>query len=209
MDGQEYLNQISAKSKPVKKSGKNSILSSKFFIVGMIGVVGLVLIMILGMMGGEKGGEKNLCLEFKLHLDNTEEMIQKYQSSVRSSDLRSSSASLYGLLSNMNREVTTYLTEKYKFKDNKKYEKTVDKKILSRVTTAKEELDKELFSAKINGILDRIYAHKMAYEISVFIAEENRLIGEVKNDNLKGMLESSRQSLENLYRSFSEFSETK
>ncbi|MBR2543280.1 hypothetical protein IKF03_01620 [Candidatus Saccharibacteria bacterium] len=212
MDGQEYLDQISRKNKPVKKSGgASSIFSSKFFIVGMIGVVGVVLMMILGMLvGGEKGGEKNTCLELKLHLENTSELIKEYQNSVRSSNLRSISASLYGLLSNTEREVTTYLVEKYKFKDNKNnYEKTVSKKILNAANSAKEELNTELFSAKINGILDRIYAHKMAYEISVFIAEENKLMNETKNDTLKASLLSSRQSLENLYTSFEDFSETK
>ena len=207
MEGQEYLDQISRKSKPVKKlGGGGGILKSKFFIVGMIGVVGLLLIVMLGMMtGGEKGGEKNTCIELKLHLDNTAELIQEYQSSVRSSNLRSSSASLYGLITNTSRDVTEYLVEKYKFKDGKNYEKTVNKKILGKATKAKEELSTELFSAKINGILDRIYAHKMAYEVSLFIAEEGRLMNETKNEKLKESLASSRQSLENLYASFNDF----
>ena len=212
MDGQEYLDQISRKNKPVKKSGgASSIFSSKFFIVGMIGVVGVVLMMILGMLvGGEKGGEKNTCIELKLHLENTSELIKEYQNNVRSSNLRSISASLYGLLSNTEREVTTYLVEKYKFKDNKNnYEKTVSKKILNAANSAKEELNTELFSAKINGILDRIYAHKMAYEISLIQAEMVAIDKASSDNNLKEILGSPYESLGNLYDLFNNYSEAK
>ena len=203
MEGQEYLNQISAKSKPAKKSG-SGILSSKFFIVGIIGVALLLIVVILGVILGGKDGEKELSIKLKLHLTNTSEIIQTYQPNVRSSDLRSSSASLYGILTNIDRDLTNYLVEKYKFK-----EKNVDKKILEAATAAKDELDLELFEAKINGILDRIFAHKMAYEISVLISEENRVMGAVKNDDLKESLRTSVQSLENLYGKFNDFSETK
>ena len=208
MDGQEYLNQISATSKPAKKS-MSGIFKSKFFIVGMVGIVGFIIIMIFGMiLGSGKGGEKDVGYALKLHLDNTSEIIKTYQSDVRSSNLRSSSASLYGLLTNVDRELTTYLTEKYKIKENQ-IEKKINKKIVKEATEAKDALSTELFGAKINGILDRIYAHKMAYEISLLITEEGKMAEITKDTALKESLETSCRSLENLYESFSGFSETK
>ncbi len=203
MEGQEYLNRISADNRPIKKTKTNGIFSSKFFIVGMVGLIALMLIIIVGaILNGGKGGEKNLAFKLKLHFDNTEEIIQKYQPIVKSSDLRSSSASFYSILSNTNRDLTEYLTEKYNFK-----EKSVDKNITEEATLAKDGLESELFEAKINGILDRIYAHKMAYEISLFTSEEAKIINTTNNTRLKELLTSSYDSLENLYDKFKDFSE--
>ena len=172
---------------------------------GLVGVVGLIIIIIIGsILGGNKGGEKNLSFALKLHLDNTAELISEYQTNVKSSNLRSSSASLYSILSNTNRELTDYITEKYDYK-----EKSVDKKIADEATLARDGLEADLFEAKINGNLDRIYAHKMTYEITLFMNEEAKLINMSKNDNYKEILNRSYKSLETLYENFSSFSETK
>ena len=204
MEGQEYLNQISASNRPEKKS-MNRFFSSKFFIFAAISAVILIAIMILGaIINGSKGDEKELNYKLKLHIDNTAKVIQNSQPLVKSSVLRSSSASLSSILSNTSRELNDYLVEKYNFKD-----KDVDKKIVEAATAKKDELETELFEAKINGILDRIYAHKMTYEISSIMGEEAKLINSSKNAGLKDLLTTSYQSLDNLYKNFSEFSETK
>ena len=203
MDGQEYLDQISATVRPVKQS--RGILSSKFFWVGIIGVVLLIVMALLGsVLGGGGGGEKSLVIALKLHLDNTSEVIQEYQSNVKSSNLRSSSASLYSILSNTNRDVTNYLTDKYKFKD-----KDISKNVAEEAQLARDGLEADLFEAKINGNLDRIYAHKMAYEVALIMSEEAKIVNSTKSDDIKSALTSSYNSLENLYSNFDDFSETK
>ena len=88
-------------------------------------------------------------------------------------------------------------------------EKEVGKKVVETADSEKEELKNELFEAKINGILDRIYAHKMAYEIKTIMAEESKLDSATKNETLKDLLNTSYTSLENLYDIFNDFSETK
>lgn len=204
MDGQEYLNQISAANRPVKKSS-GGILGSKIFWAGAIGAVALVIIIIIGsILSSGKGGEKNLSYALKLHLDNTASVIQEYQSDVKSSDLRSSSASLYSIISSTSGELTKYITEKYNFR-----EQDVDKNIVEEATLVKDGLEADLFDAKINGVLDRIYAHKMAYEISLIKTEEAKLINSTSSDELKEVLISSYNSLDNLYGNFNNFSETK
>lgn len=204
MDRQEYLNQISTANRPVKES-KSGIFASKFFWVGIIGLVAFILIMILGaIIGGTKGNEKERVFSLILHLDNTSEVIGQYQSSVKSSDLRSYSASLKGILSNTSRELTTYAEEKYNFKA-----KDVSSKISEEETLSKDGLENELFEAKINGILDRIYAHKMAYEISLISNRESQIFKSSGNENLKNILETSYNSLNNLYDEFNDFTETK
>ena len=209
MDGQQYLQQISESNRPVvktaKKRGISGILSSKFFKIGAIGLLALILIIIIGsIIGGAKGDEKTLDYALKLHLDNTIEIIQEFQPSVKSSDLRSSSASLQGVLFNTSAKLTTYMTNEYEFN-----EKNISEDLIEEAASAKDDLYDELFEAKINGILDRIYAHKMAYEISLITAEEAKILKSTDNEELSGLLNESYDSLTNLYDKFTNFSETK
>ena len=206
MDGQEYLNQISATTRPTKNSGIGNIFSSKIFIFGIIAIVLLIAFVIVGaILSSNKTDVKTLAGSLKVHLDNTTEVINNTQTYVKSSSLRSSSASLAGILSNTNNQLTNYLTEQYKFKV-----KDVNPKIVSQLTLEKDALSNDLFTARINGNLDRIYAHKMSYEISKIIAEENRIINFPSNsEELQNILVTSRDSLLNLFDSFNNFSETK
>ena len=204
MQGQEYLNQISDENRPVKKS-RRGILNSRFFIVGMAGLIALIIIIIIGsILSNRNNSEKNLNFALKLRLDNTAAIISDYQPKVKSSDLRSSSASLASVLSNTSRDLTDYLTAKYEYKDS-----DINKILTEEANLSKDELEADLFEAKINGNLDRIYAHKMAYEVSLIMSQENRLINMTKNEALKELLTSSYKSLENLYENFNSFSEAK
>lgn len=204
MDRQEYLNQISMKNQPVKKP-RSGIFASKFFWIGIIGVVTFILIMIIGSaLGSGNTSVKDKIFGLILHIDNTSELIKEYQSSVKSSDLRSYSASFNGILSDTSKSLTDYATEKYNFKA-----KDVKKEITEEETTAKDGLNAELFEAKINGSLDRIYAHKMAYEISLVTTREAQIINSVNNDALKESLTKSYDSLGVLYDKFNNFSEAK
>lgn len=205
MDGQEYLNQISASNRPVKSTGKmGGLLGSKFFIVGAIGLILLIVIIILGaILGGGKGGEQDLSYALKLHVENTAAVIQEYQPNVKSSELRSYSASLYSILSNTDNGLTEYLDQKYNIKD-----KDIKSNIVEEATLEKDGLTADLFEAKINGVLDRIYAHKMAYEISLITAEEASLVKITKDEGYKAILTDSYNSLTTLYEKFNNFSET-
>ena len=204
MEGQEYLNQISAENRP-EKAPKFGFLKSKFFIVGAGGVIGLIIIIIIGsIIGSSKNSVKELGYALDLHITNTSKLIQTYQPSVKSSELRSSSASLYSVLSNTERDLSEYLNNKYGLSENK-----IPAKIVDQANLERDGLEADLFEAKINGILDRIFAHKMSYEITVFMTEEAKIIKSTNDEALVNILNSSYQSLENLYENFSNYSETK
>jgi hypothetical protein len=113
MDGQEYLNQISASTRPVEQSKLNKILTSKYFLIGTGAVVALIIIIIIGsLISGGKGDEKSDCIALYLHTNTTSELINAYQDPVKSSDLRASSSSLNTVLKNTNRKLPHYLTLK-------------------------------------------------------------------------------------------------
>lgn len=203
MNGQEYLDEISKSVRPEKApNGKAGILKSPIFKVGVIGVVVFIF---LAMIGAVLGGGSKMTLEeelvtFDLYLGSTMEAISKYQPSVKSSELRADSASLYSVLSGTERETVTYLTEAYDFD-------RADDTLVEDENLHKDELEQDLFQAKITGILDRIFAHKMAYEISMIQSKESEIYDKVTDEAYKSTIESSYNSLETLYSKFNDFSE--
>ena len=178
-------------------------MKNKFVLVGIIGVISFALIAILGLMlGGGKTGTKEQVYTLNLRLSNLIETIDDYQPNIKSSDLRSNSASLKGILSNTNNGVKEYIEEEYKGK-------SAEKKLTETEQTRADNLNNELFQAKIMGNLDRIFAHKMAYEISLLMTMEDKLYNATKSESLHTLLDSSYDSMKNLYDKFDQFSEAK
>lgn len=205
MDNKAYLEQIAGSNRPVKKSGLGDIFSSKLIKIVLIGVAALFVIIILGSL--LSGGSSNLqdkAISLKVHFDKLIETLETYQPYVKSSDLRGASASLSSISKTTSSDLNEYLAAKYNFKENR-----VDKSIEEKETSLFEALDQELFEGKINGLLDRTFARKIAQEISTLTARESEIFNKSNDNTLKNILKTSYDSLENLYDSFNNFSETK
>ncbi len=203
MDKQEYLNEISSDIGHLQSSNNKTFLSSKIFLISIIGIAGFILIAITGaIIGGSTISLKDRIATLILHIDNTTEIIEKYQSNLKSSDLRSYSSSLRGIFQNTSRNLTEYSSSKYNFKP-----KEIKKSIQEEETSVKDALDSDLFKAKINGRLDRIYADKMAYEISFVLSHENQILKNASDSSLKDIVTTSRESLSVLYDNFNNFSD--
>ena len=148
MNDKEYLKQISSAVRPEKKS-KMSFLSSPIAKALLIGVVGLIVIIIIGsILGGGKAGTVSKTASLKFHLDNTATVISDYRKLIKSSNLRSSSASLYSVLTNTSKEVAEILP-KLGFSSNS----ADGKKLSNKAVKNKDALENDLFEAKINGNL--------------------------------------------------------
>ena len=203
MESQEYLNQISAKVAPAKpKSGISGILGSKitWLIVGALAL--FILFAIIGaVLSATKGNLKEDTIELQLQLDSLSEVISEYQPKVKSSQLRSNSASLSTVIANTSSKLASFLTEKYNYK------KGGNKNLAEQIKTEQDALLNELFEAKITGVLDRTYAHKMAFEITKLMNKESKVYNETSDDALKSILDESYNSLETLYDNFNNFSE--
>jgi hypothetical protein len=201
MDNQAYLNQIAASNRPEKTPKFSGILKNNIFKIGAI-VVGLfILIFIIGqILSGIKGDTKQDFFDFKVRLDNTSKTLKQYQGLVKSSRLRSYSASLATIVSS-----TAKATDNYAAKVYPKVKITGSETI----TKSAEELENDLHNAKINGFLDRVFARKLTYEISVIMADESKLIKSIKDEEYKKALQSSYDSLSVIKDSFASFSETK
>ncbi|MBR3052456.1 hypothetical protein IKG60_02450 [Candidatus Saccharibacteria bacterium] len=211
MNSQDYLNQISAASQPVSGSHSsgnsklNNILHSKFFLIGFIGLAIFILILVIGqVLGGTKVNLRTELVQLKFHIGNTSSLISTYQPNLKSSELRSYSASLQSILSVTDSNLTSYLTEEYNYKESEE-----DEGLSLELATERDALENELFEAKINGVLDRTYARKMTYEISIFMSEESKIYNSARDESLRAIIDQSYSSLENLYDNFNNFSEAK
>ena len=203
MDSEAYLNRISASNRKAKNSGG---IFSSIWIKILIAVTAVVLIIILfSNLAAPTESVKDKLVSLKLHATNLSKTIGTYQPRVKSSILRSSTASLNSILVNTTSSLTNYIADQYKTKDDKSIPANIKKKE-EKLTTALEE---ELFNARINGFLDRTFASKMAYEITVISTREKEILKLTKNDNLKDILNSSLNSLDTLYNSFNNYSDAR
>ncbi len=209
MDSQDYLNQIAASARPKAppKKGVGGILSSKYFKWGMIALGAFVLIAIVGgvlmMNRGTTTEEK--CVNLKLRLDQTNVVISEYQQYVKSSSLRSLSVSLKGIFTSTSSKLASFMTSAYGLE-----ERNIDKAAEEEAKLTADGLSSELFAAKINGLLDRTFAHKMSLEIYSVMGEEMTIYNSTSDTEtaLREILSSSYDSLNNLYTQFNDFSET-
>lgn len=182
----------------------SGVISSPYFKILLVAVVAFIIIVIVGsLIGGGKANLSKQIATLKMQVDGTMMVISDYQPSLKSSDLRSSSSSLYGVLSITSSDLQNYLQEKYDSSE-KEY-----KNLQEEADLEKDALEADLFNAKINGTLDRIYAHKMTYQISAIMTKETNIYNASGDETLKSLLETSYNSLNNLYEKFSNFSETK
>lgn len=208
MDGQEYLNQISASVRPVKQKkgvgGFLGIFSSIYFKLGMLALVILIIVAIIGSVLGSLPTTEEKAIDLKLRIDNTSDVIAKYQPDIKSSLLRSLSASLKGVLTNTSTQLNNYMVQTYEYS-----EANIKETAKEAAELNKDSLINEFFEAKINGLLDRVYAHKMTLEVYSIMSDESSIFTATSDETLKSLLSNSYDSLNNLYKELNDFSETK
>ncbi|MBR6965168.1 hypothetical protein IKH83_02550 [Candidatus Saccharibacteria bacterium] len=202
MDNQAYLDQLAASNRPTKPSKFFELSSSKIFkfLAAAIGL--FILLLIFGnVMSGIKNGKRQELIDFKAHLDGINRTIDRYQGALKSSSLRSHSASLFTIISTTADATQTFIDANYKPDKDTKPSDSEGK--------LADERDADLYNAKINGLLDRTYARKFAYEISVLMSDESKLVKQFDDAAFKSAIQSSYNSLSVLKDSFTSFSEAK
>ena len=199
MNDLEYLNQISAGVNQQPKSAGFFDKKMKI-VVGVFAGVLLLFIILLIAGGSSKTPEITATSELNRLYTRSNELIKTvsaYNGSVRSSSLRSTGTSLSTLLTELSSTSASYLG------DAKTDELDPD--------DAKNlaEFSYTLEKARLNGILDRSYAHEMDYQIRYLLIIEDSVREKTTDANLKSYLTSSAESLSRLGDTFNNFSESK
>lgn len=201
MDNQAYLDQISPVPKKTTISG--DLFKSKIMKLIIGGIAAVIAIIIFGVIINSGESEEIKCTKLQLHTQNLSQIVEDFQPSVKSSSLRSNSTSFNSILTNIEVTNGNYLKEKYDFKKS-----DIDKKLTEKEQNLYAELNNDLFTAKINGLLDRTYARKMAYEAAVLRSYIEEVYKKTKDEEYKSALKSFFESLSVLEETFDSFSET-
>ena len=204
MNDMAYLQQISAGTNPSPAS--SSLFSGRAFrLLGLFAAAALVIILALALLSAATPKESSLDVELSrinLRASSLNELISSYNSSVKSSSLRASGASLSVLLTELASSSSSSLETLYGISASDLSLSSDDAALLDKSSSALE-------SARLNGILDRAYASELSYQISHLLILEELALSKSSNSAVSDYLSSSYSSLTTLQSSFSNFSETK
>ena len=202
MNDLEYLNQISAKA---NQSSKTGFFDKKMKIVlGVLGGVILLAIILMSIGGNSSTPEATVSSELTRLYTRASELsktITKYNSSISHSALRSNGAQLSTLLTEITTSTSSYLTNNLGT-DPKKL--TLTESDAANIS----KLDDDLKKARLNGLLDRTYAHEMDYQIDYLLIIEESIHKKNSDNYLNAFIESSSSSLTLLKESFHNYSES-
>ena len=202
MNDLEYLNQISTKA---NQSSKTGFFDKKMKIVlGVLGGVILLAIILMSIGGNSSTPEATVSSELTRLYTRASELsktITKYNSSISHSALRSNGAQLSTLLTEITTSTSSYLTNNLGTDPKKLALTESDAANISR-------LDDDLKKARLNGLLDRTYAHEMDYQIDYLLIIEESIHKKNSDSYLNAFIESSSSSLTLLKESFHNYSES-
>ena len=212
MSKMAYLDEIAAKSRPVKPK-KNLILSPKIIVIigGCLGLV--ILLAIIGSMLGnamKRAGKDAERISFRM--EKMTEIITEYKGDLKAPKLRSVSASLEGVLKESNGQMKKILTEEFKVgsKDKKEKDKNkkLDKKVMEEESENYNKMNEALENARLNGVLDRTYAREMALQVALLVSMESELAERSEKKAVDEFVTKSLGNLQKIYKQLSEYSET-
>lgn len=206
MDKLEYLNQISQSNRTKSpSSSKNSQKSLPTLLLKiLIGavVVTIILIGIVAIANNGKTKSSDLQKQLYTRIINLNKTLGTYNSSLKSSRLRSIGVSLSGTLTNASNQLSNYITLNSSGKDPL----VPSTKVSETETTLSDNLNTTLNNAKLNGILDRIYANQIKLQVSLLISLDTSLIARTKDPALLNILNQLWSSLSVIEQSFNDYS---
>lgn len=191
MNNLEYLNQISQETRPT--AAKKSASMSLIIKIAVGGLVAFFFLMFLGMaLNSGKTNPTDLTKQLYVRTTNLNTALTTYNKSLKSSQLRAIGTSLSGVLTGASASLANYLAPS----TDEKSDLNPPEKLLATETATIEELDTTLNNAKLNGILDRVYANQIQLQVSLLITFISQLEQRTKDTDL---LDTIGQYQTNLY----------
>lgn len=180
----DYLNQIA----PQQHSGGPS--RRTIIIIGALSAVALIVAVILMIMSAQGPGDSSQLMGIKARIATLQTIADKRQRLLEDTSLRATNSSLSAFLKTANAEIEVPMT-RAGLKPN-----VTDKTITSRETALVDELNQKLDDAQLNGILDRVYASEMNYQIQALSNNMYKLYTSTRSAALRDYLVSTDKSLE-------------
>lgn len=152
----DYLNQIAA---PPEKPGLNK-QAVAFVVIG----IGLVLALVIGFLmfiSGDSDSPKATMQTLTARMQAIQEVSDKSQKNIKSSELRGINSTLKVILTNANRDIVAPLAAN-----------GIEMKKLDKTIVAKEKADPitaDLEDARLNAVFDDTYAREMSFKLTTVL----------------------------------------
>ena len=184
-----YLDEIAG---PQKQPG----MSNKLFLGIIAGAVLIIVIFFIALFSG--GDSKAISTErLALRLQTLQKVSDGTHKNLKDSKLRALNSRLITQLTNTNRDIAAPL------KAAGINIKKTDKKLTAQENG--EKLTKKLEDARLNGMLDRVYANEMSHELETSAIMMENLFKSTKSKSLKKFLEDSYDDLSALQKEFEDY----
>lgn len=190
MNNLEYLNQISQETRPTSAKKSNSL--SLIIKIAVGGVAAFLFIMCVGLvLNAGKSSPTDLTKQLYVRTANLNTTLTAYNKSLKSSQLRAIGTSLNGVLTGASASLSNYLLPE----GGEKGDLNPPEKLLTAETTTDEELNTSLNNAKLNGILDRVYANQIQLQVSLLISFIAQLEPRTKDEALLDIITQYQSNL--------------
>lgn len=204
----DYLNQISADTRPAKKQGGlfDSLPVPANLIKILIGaIVAVFLIAILGAgLSNQKDPERDLIDRINQRSTNLMGTINIYNPQIKSSRLRAISNNISSVLVYTQSKTAGFIQTYYA--DSEK-DGGVNQALIDEETAYIQDINSSLETARIQATLDRDYHRVLTRETSYLISLETELINRTKKSDVAEALKESSENLDSLYRQLYEFTD--
>lgn len=163
MNNLEYLNHISQTSRPVarKSAGPKPGFIPKILLGGLASLAVIIVIAIIINLA--KPNTEKYISQVYYRTTSLNSILEDYNRNLKSSDLRAIASSLSGALTGATSSLDAY----YAQIDQKAGDYTEE--FLAEESPAYTELEATLRSAKLNGLLDRIYVAQIQLQVSLLL----------------------------------------
>lgn len=163
MNNLEYLNHISQTSRPVarKPAGPKPGLIPKILLGGLI-ALGVILV-ISFIINLTKPDTEKYVNQVYYRTTSLNSVLENYNRDLKSSDLRAIANSLSGALTGATSSLDAYYAEIGQKTGN------YSEDFLAEESPTYTKLEADLRSAKLNGLLDRIYVAQIQLQVSLLL----------------------------------------
>lgn len=190
MNNLEYLNQISQETRPTSTKKSNPL--SLVIKIAVGGIVAFLFVMCVGIvLNAGKSSPTDLAKQLYVRTANLNTTLTTYNKSLKSSQLRAIGTSLNGVLTGASASLSNYLLPE----GGEKGDLNPPEKLLAIETATDEELNTSLNNAKLNGILDRVYANQIQLQVSLLIAFISQLEPRTKDEALLDIITQYQSNL--------------
>lgn len=187
MDNYEYLKHISKSNRPdptAKKSNASMGLILKILIGGILATV---LLIGLGLLiNNNSTNSTDTAKQLYARMENVSKLVNDYNKSLKSSQLRAINYSLSGTLSGTMPQLNSYL------KENAGSSGSIapPNRLATTESNLYESTNAKLTDAKLNGMLDRIYVAQIHMQVSLLMTLTAEVAKRNSSSELRTILNS-------------------